>query len=100
MSTIDKKVYTLQKLCLFNYPCTLREIKKGGRKALLRGFGLVESMIKEIEAMITEYSRTPTATMCNIKNGRKKSKIAATTSIDEYVSDVIPYPDSEDEQDE
>jgi len=42
MSTIDKKVYTLQKLCLFNYPCTLREIKKGGRKALLRGFGLVE----------------------------------------------------------
>ncbi|KAL7312017.1 hypothetical protein PS15m_007823 [Mucor circinelloides] len=96
----SRQVYTLQKLCSFNYPCTLREIKKGGMKALLREFGLVESVIKNIEAMITEYSRTPTNTMCNIKNERKKSKTAATTNIGEYISAVIPYPDSEDEQED
>lgn len=100
MNIVDKKIYTLQKLCSFNYPSTLREVKKGGMKALLKGFGLVESMIKNIEAMIIEYSRTPTNTMRNIKNGRKKSTIAATTNIDEYISAVIPYPDSEDEQED
>lgn len=50
--------------------------------------------------MIIEYSRTPTNTMRNMKNGRKKSTIAATTNVDEYISAVIPYPDSEDEQDD
>lgn len=42
MNTVDKKVYTLQKLCTFNYPSTLREAKSGAIKALLDGFGLVE----------------------------------------------------------
>lgn len=42
MNMVDKKVYTLQELCLFNYPSTLREVKKGGVKKLLEGFGLVE----------------------------------------------------------
>lgn len=42
MNVVDKKVYTLQKLRSFNYPCTLREVKKGGMKALLNGFGLVK----------------------------------------------------------
>ncbi|KAG1474641.1 hypothetical protein G6F56_000237 [Rhizopus delemar] len=90
MNVVDKKVYTLQKLYSFNYPSILREVKRWN-----------EGVIKRIwlsGTMIIEYSRTPTNTMRNIKNGRKKSTIAATTNIDEYISAVIPYPDSEDEQ--
>lgn len=42
MNIVGKKVYTLQKLCSFNCASTLREVKKGGMKTLLEGFGLVE----------------------------------------------------------
>lgn len=54
-------------------------------------------MIESIEAMIIEYSRTPSSTVRNIKNERKNSTIAKTTNIDEYISAVLSYPDSEDE---
>lgn len=42
LNIIDKKVYTLQKLCTFNYPSTLREVKSGGMTAMINGFGLIE----------------------------------------------------------
>lgn len=42
MNIVDKKVYTLQKLCAFNYPSTFREVKKGGKNAMLNGFCLIE----------------------------------------------------------
>ncbi|KAG1042536.1 hypothetical protein G6F43_011883 [Rhizopus delemar] len=102
MNIIDKKVYTLQKLCTFNYPSTLREVKSGGMTAMINGFGLIESMIKNIEAMIIEFSITPSNAMSNIKNGRKKSTTAKTIDIDEYISTVIPCPGSgnEDKQEE
>ncbi|CAO3684042.1 unnamed protein product [Rhizopus microsporus] len=47
--------------------------------------------------MVIEYSRTPSNTMSNIKNGRKKSTIAKMTNIDEYISTAISCPDSENE---
>lgn len=42
MNIIDKKVYTLQELCSFNYPCSLRELKKGGINTMINGFCLIE----------------------------------------------------------
>jgi hypothetical protein len=42
MNIIDKKVYTLQRLCSFNYPSTQREVKSGAIKSFLDGFALVE----------------------------------------------------------
>jgi hypothetical protein len=42
MNIVDKKVYTLQELCAFNYPSTFREVKKGGINAMLNGFCLIE----------------------------------------------------------
>lgn len=42
MNIVYKKVYTLQKLCAFNYPSTFREVKNGRMKAMLNGFGLIE----------------------------------------------------------
>ncbi|KAI8977469.1 hypothetical protein BDF20DRAFT_906480 [Mycotypha africana] len=79
---------------------TLREVKKGGIKALLEGFGLVISMIKNIEAMIIEYSRTPPNNMHDIKNGKKKNKIAAMSNIDEYISAVIQFSKEEQEDED
>lgn len=52
-------------------------------------------MIKNIEEMVIEYSRTPSNAMSNIKKGRKKNTINKMTNIDEYISTVIPCPDSE-----
>ncbi|KAG0926930.1 hypothetical protein G6F57_014294 [Rhizopus arrhizus] len=54
-------------------------------------------MIKNIEEMVIEYSRTPSNAMSNIKKGRKKNKIIKMTNIDEYISTVMPCPDSENE---
>ncbi|KAG0810724.1 hypothetical protein G6F16_013124 [Rhizopus arrhizus] len=54
-------------------------------------------MIKNIEEMVIEYSRTPSNAMSNIKKGRKKNTIIKMTNIDEYISTVIPCPDSENE---
>lgn len=50
--------------------------------------------------MIVEYSRIPTDPMLNMKKGRKKNTITAMTNINEYISAVIPYSDSEDEQED
>ncbi|KAI8884046.1 hypothetical protein K501DRAFT_183160 [Backusella circina FSU 941] len=100
MNIVDKKVYTLQKLCAFNYPSTFREVKSGGINALLKGFGLIESMIKNIEEMVIEYSKTPSNAMSNIKNGRKKNTNIKVTNIDEYISTIIPCPGSENEDDD
>ncbi|CEG75286.1 hypothetical protein RMATCC62417_10354 [Rhizopus microsporus] len=97
MNIVYKKVYTLQKLCAFNCPSTFREVKNGRMKAMLNGFGLIESVIKNTEAMVINYSRTPSNTMSNIKNGRKKSTIVKMTNIGEYISTVISCPDSENE---
>ncbi|KAI9273941.1 hypothetical protein EDC94DRAFT_593248 [Helicostylum pulchrum] len=72
MNIIDKKVYTLQKIPSINYPSTQHEVKSGRIKSLSDGFALVEYMIKSIEKMIIEYSRTPNNDMRNIKNGRKR----------------------------
>ncbi|KAG0731202.1 hypothetical protein G6F35_018602 [Rhizopus arrhizus] len=47
--------------------------------------------------MVIEYSRTPSNAMSNIKKGRKKNTIIKMTNIDEYISTVIPCPDSENE---
>lgn len=51
-------------------------------------------MIKNIEAMIIEYSRTPSNAMRNIKNGRKKNTNVKMIDIDQYISPVITCPDS------
>ncbi|KAG1136006.1 hypothetical protein G6F37_012363 [Rhizopus arrhizus] len=51
-------------------------------------------MSKNIEEMVIEYSRTPSNTMSNIKKGRKNNMIIKMTNIDEYISTVIPCPDS------
>ncbi|KAG1468654.1 hypothetical protein G6F56_003706 [Rhizopus delemar] len=47
-------------------------------------------MIKNIEAMITEYSRRPSHSMPNIRKGKKKNNNAKMIVIDEYISPVIP----------
>jgi hypothetical protein len=47
--------------------------------------------------MVIEYSRTSSNAMSNIKRGRKKNTTIKMTNIDEYISTVIPCPDSENE---
>lgn len=42
MNVINKKVYSLQRLCTFYYPSTEREVKNGAIKTLLDGFASVE----------------------------------------------------------
>lgn len=44
--------------------------------------------------MIIEYSRTPSHTMPNIKNGNKKNANVKMTDIEQCISPVIPYPNS------
>ncbi|KAI9282638.1 hypothetical protein BY458DRAFT_126742 [Sporodiniella umbellata] len=97
MNIIDKRVYTLQKLCSFNYPSTLRELKKGGINAMINGFCLIESMIKNIEEMVIECSKTPSIAMSNIRKGKKKNTMIKTTDIDDYISTAMACPDSENE---
>ncbi|KAI7879534.1 uncharacterized protein EV154DRAFT_540142 [Mucor mucedo] len=81
MNIIDKKVYTLQELSSFNYPCSLRELKKGGINTMINGFCLIESMIKNIEEM----------------ERKKMNTMVKTTDIDDYISTAIACPDSENE---
>ena len=42
MNIVDKKVYTIQKVCEFVYPSTFREVKKGGISNMINGFGCVK----------------------------------------------------------
>lgn len=51
-------------------------------------------MIKNIEAMIIEYSRAPSYTMRNIKNGRKKTAVTKMIGVDTYISAIVSCPDS------
>ncbi|KAI9474048.1 MAG: hypothetical protein EXX96DRAFT_596917 [Benjaminiella poitrasii] len=87
MYIIDKKVYTLQRISYFRYPNTQREVKSGGIKPLLDGF----SLVKNIEEMIIEYSRTPNNGMRNIKNGRMRKSSINTIEINysEYIEDEV-----------
>ncbi|KAG0734758.1 hypothetical protein G6F62_011673 [Rhizopus arrhizus] len=95
MNIIDKKVYTIQKLASFNYPSTNREVKNGGVKALIDAFGLVESMINNIDTMLTEYNKTTSSKMDNIKKGQKNASKEKIINIDEYISAVKSYFDSD-----
>ncbi|RCI01852.1 hypothetical protein CU098_004798 [Rhizopus stolonifer] len=56
-----------------------------------------KSMIKNIEEMVIECSKTPSIAMSNIKKGRKKNTMVKTTDIDDYISTAIACPDSENE---
>ncbi|KAG1141383.1 hypothetical protein G6F37_007875 [Rhizopus arrhizus] len=90
VNIVGKKVYTIQRICCFNYPSTERELKGDAIKKMIEGFAQMELMIKNIEAMITEYSRRPSHSMPNIKRGRKKNSNAKMIDIDEYISPMIP----------
>lgn len=54
-------------------------------------------MIKNIEEMVIECSKTPSIAMSNIKKGRKKNTMVKTTDIDDSISTAIACPDSENE---
>ncbi|KAG2199931.1 hypothetical protein INT47_009257 [Mucor saturninus] len=56
-----------------------------------------KSMIKNIEEMVIEFSKTPSIAMSNIRKGRKKNTMVKTTDIDDYISTAIACPDSENE---
>ncbi|CAO3661092.1 unnamed protein product [Rhizopus stolonifer] len=91
VNIVDKKVYTIQRICCFNYPSTEREVKGDAIKKMLEGFARMELMIKNIEAMINEYSRRPSRAMFNIKRGKKKNDNDKMIDIDEYISPVTPF---------
>ncbi len=42
VNIVDKKVYTIQRICYFNYPSTEREVKGDGIKKMLGGFAQME----------------------------------------------------------
>lgn len=52
-------------------------------------------MINNIDIMITEYSKTTSSKMDNIKKGQKNASKEKIINIDEYISAVKSYFDSD-----
>ncbi|GAA5817191.1 hypothetical protein MFLAVUS_010734 [Mucor flavus] len=97
MNIIDKKLYTVQKVASFNYPSTLRELKAGSIKKVLDGFALIDATITNVNEMIAEFSRTPTNTLSDLLNGKRKNAGVDPIKIEDYISKIIPCNELEDD---